>query len=437
MLTAALVERIVAETPGLTLEITAVEVDPVVALSLAETARSCEEWAQARGTSVRIEVQCADLIVSSAGFGATTQRDYDLVIMNPPYAKLGAASAERQALGSLGWDCPNRYAAFLALGVEALCNGGQLVAITPRSFANGPYFNTFRRQFLNSVAVNRLHTFESRSAVFEDTGVLQENIVFSVTKAGDREKVRITVSRDHRDVSSEYVVDYADLVRPGDLNGFIRITTNALEAAASEWMGKFSSSLSMLGVQVSTGRVVDFRVRQNLCGDPTPCDLPLVYPGNLRNGLVDWPRSIRKSQGFRILADSDRKALMPSGCYVLVKRFSVKEERRRIVAALWDPSRNGSQEIAFENHLNVFHRSGAGLDRELAWGLCLWLNGSLVDRFFRTFSGHTQVNATDLRSLRFPKEDVLRQLARQLDVLPEQAELDSLIDRLIQETVAV
>ena len=32
----------------------------------------------------------------------------------------------------------------------------------------------------------------------------------------------------------------------------------------------------------------------------------------------------------------------------------------------------------------------------------MWLNSSLVDEFFRTFSGHTHVNATDLRTMRFP-----------------------------------
>ncbi len=436
MLTAALVERIATEAPELVVEVHAVEVDPALLPSLDATARMCEKWAAGHGVRVRVDVRREDLIESSTGFGAALARDYDLVIMNPPYGKLAASSAARRALATLGWESPNLYAAFLALGVEALRDGGQLVAITPRSFANGPYFGRFRRRLLDSTTINQVHTFESRSTVFADTGVLQENVVFAATRGSEHDKVRITMSRDHTDLASEYLVEYDDLVVPDDPNGFIRIVTSADDTAVAERMVSLPATLPALGVQVSTGRVVDFRARENLFDVPADGDHPLVYPGNLKSGLVEWPKSIRKAQAFRLQKDENRKALMPSGFYVVVKRFSAKEERRRIVAALWDPARNGEQDIAFENHLNVFHRSGAGLDRELGWGLCLWLNGSLVDRFFRTFSGHTQVNASDLRSLRFPREESLRLLARGIETLPAQADLDDLIDRATKETTA-
>lgn len=436
MLTAALVERVVAEAPGLRLEVLAVEVDSDVMPSLEATASLCESWAQDRGVTVRVTARCADLIETSTGLSAVSDGDFDLVVMNPPYGKLAASSAARRALASLGWESPNLYAAFLALGVETLHKGGQLVAITPRSFANGPYFSKFRRRLLDLVAIDRVHTFESRSTVFADTAVLQENLVLSATRSGTGGNVHITASRDHTDVASDYFVAYDDLVLPDDPNGFVRIVTNAEDTAVAERMAALPTMLPALGLQVSTGRVVDFRARENLSEEPTPSDYPLVYPGNLRRGGVEWPLPIRKAQGFHLVAETDRKALMPSGFYVVVKRFSAKEERRRIVAALWDPERNGARDIAFENHLNVFHSGGLGLDRPLAWGLCLWLNGSLVDRFFRTFSGHTQVNASDLRSLRFPDQATLRALAGAADTLPEQKDLDALIDRAVRQPVA-
>jgi adenine-specific DNA-methyltransferase len=58
----------------------------------------------------------------------------------------------------------------------------------------------------------------------------------------------------------------------------------------------------------------------------------------------------------------------------------------------------------------------------------------MVDNFFRTFSGHTQVNATDLRALRFPSLSALRSLGHMQEMLlPRQDE----IDRLIMDTISV
>ena len=47
-----------------------------------------------------------------------------------------------------------------------------------------------------------------------------------------------------------------------------------------------------------------------------------------------------------------------------------------------------------------------------AYGLSVFLNSTAVDEYFRRFSGHTQVNATDLRLLRYPELDKLKQLGR-------------------------
>lgn len=245
----------------------------------------------------------------------------------------------------------------------------------------------------------------------------------------------MTSSRGHLDASSEYLADYNDLVRPEDPHQFLRIPSEGSEAAAA--MLAAPCTLSDLGISVSTGRVVDFRARGNLRDEPGERWVPLIYPANLRSGRVEWPRQIRKAQAFAVLDDNDQKALLPSGCYVLVKRFSAKEERRRIVAAVWDPEVNGSLQVAFENHLNVFHESGHGLTRDVAYGLSLWLNSTATDEYFRTFSGHTQVNATDLRTLRFPGLGSLRRLSQAAaQSLPAQGDLDRLVEEVLGAEIA-
>lgn len=430
-LTAALVARVFRESPALELEIVAVEIDPEVGNHLRETLTDLTETARTLGVEVAAETVLGDYVELSTSLTtkpAVLARAFDLVIMNPPYRKLRHNDAHRRALLRQGVECPNLYAAFLALGAAALDQGGQLVAITPRSFANGPYFGQFRRFLLDWLSLDRLHIFQSRSTVFSDTGVLQENVVFSGTRHGSNDKVVLSVSRGHTDKSVERVVSYSEVVRPGDKQHFIRILSDDGDTAVAATMSALPATLPDLDIRVSTGKVVDFRARENLRKIPEPGAVPLIYPGNVRTGVIEWPREIRKNQAFAVLSASDhQKYLLPSGHYVIVKRFSAKEERRRVVAAVWDPGLHVSA-IAFENHLNIFHADGAGLDRDLAVGLSYWLNSSIVDDFFRTFSGHTQVNATDLRTLRFPALGALKALGHgQETLLPAQDEVDRLV----------
>jgi hypothetical protein len=52
--------------------------------------------------------------------------------------------------------------------------------------------------------------------------------------------------------------------------------------------------------------------------------------------------------------------------------------------------------------LNVFHEHRQGLPETIAHGLAVFLNTTAVDDHFRSFSGHTQVNATDLKLMKYP-----------------------------------
>lgn len=77
-----------------------------------------------------------------------------------------------------------------------------------------------------------------------------------------------------------------------------------------------------------------------------------------------------------------RKWLLQRGCYT--KRFSAKEERRRLVAYVVEPEHLPHEHYGFENHLNVFHSGKTALSAELAHGLALFLNSTAADEYFRT-----------------------------------------------------
>jgi hypothetical protein len=94
-----------------------------------------------------------------------------------------------------------------------------------------------------------------------------------------------------------------------------------------------------------------------------------------------------------------------------VRRFSSKEEKHRVVASVVAPTTFADAlMLGFENHLNVFHENKHGLPEALAHGLAVFLNTTAVDEYFRRFNGHTQVNATDLRLIKYPPRNILIEL---------------------------
>jgi adenine-specific DNA-methyltransferase len=376
-LAATLTARVIRETPEIALDIVAVELDPTIVPDLVETLQDCAEVCAVHGVEATTACLTADFpahVTGVAGVAATAgplARPFDLVIMNPPYKKLPSGSPLRRRLAAGGVICPNLYSAFLAAGVLVLDHGGQLVSITPRSFANGPYFNDFRRFFFDRLAVDRIHIFESRSTIFSDSSVLQENVILSTTLGGARGgAVTLSSSRGHEDESRSRAVPYDAVLDPTDRNRVLHVHANEEDTSVAKIMSTVPCTLDEIGVGVSTGRVVDFRAREFLYDYAAAETVPLVYPGNLRDGEVHWPATIRKPQAIARRAET-AKLLLPNERFVLVKRFSAKEERRRIVAAVYQPPDPPASEVGFENHLNVFHRDGRGLTPEFAAGLCL------------------------------------------------------------------
>ena len=95
--------------------------------------------------------------------------------------------------------------------------------------------------------------------------------------------------------------------------------------------------------------------------------------------------------------------LYPSGFYCVVRRFSSKEEKRRVVASVVDPAPSRVRPCWVSRIISVFHDDRRGLTADIARGLAVFLNTTAIDQYFRRFNGHTQVNATDLKGMKYPK----------------------------------
>ena len=418
------------------------ELEPLMENYLKTTLDDCAITSKIKGIHFSGTVKQIDFIEwgveklnTKGGFFEESIPKFTHCIMNPPYKKIRSDSDHRTWLRQIGIETSNLYSGFLSIAIKMLSPNGEMVAIVPRSFCNGPYFRPFRKLLLKNMAINHLHVFEDRDQAFKDDDILQENIILHAIKGAEQGNVVITSSSGFEfDEMTQRDVPFMKVVKPDDPDRFIHIAISELDQMVIDRISVFSNSLKDIDIEVCTGPVVDFRLLDDINQVAEEGACPLVYPGHFSNNYVEWPNQEGKKPNS--IYDSKRSSrwLMENGWYVLTRRFSSKEENRRIVAALHNPDKVPGQKIGFENHLNVFHQGKKGLEPEIAKGLSIFLNSTLLDLYFRQFSGHTQVNATDLRMLHYPDLNTLRRLGAHLSgIFPGQDEIDLILDKEIDD----
>ncbi|MFD2165166.1 Eco57I restriction-modification methylase domain-containing protein [Thalassotalea euphylliae] len=434
-LTTALVERALKEFRPTAINANAWEIEDVLIENLNHSFALCQEASDEFQVAFHSEVSQVDFIqnavdIINARKAGEETATYNKAILNPPYLKIAAASKERKNLRSVGVETGNLYSCFVTLALMLLEEGGELVAITPRSFCNGPYFNDFRRILLDGNNLSKLHIFESRKKAFKGDKVLQENVIFHIVKGETQGQVEITSSTCADDPEPIFrIAEYNEVVNPNNPDHFIHIVTNDEQAAIATRIGGMPCSLIDLGIEASTGKVVDFRTKPNLRHDPEEDTVPLIYPMHFNNCMIEYPVESKKKPNAIALNNKTMKQMVPNGTYILTKRLTSKEETRRIVAGLYTADLADVEVVGFENKTNYFHADGQPLEMDFAKGLWVYLNSNIVDQYFRQFNGHTQVNATDLRTLRYPTREQLITMGRQVETF-NQEQFDALVEGL-------
>ena len=378
---------------------------------------------------IKAHIHAADFI-EDATFSVqfSSNNRYTHAILNPPYKKISTNSKHRKLLRMVGIETVNLYTAFVALTVLLMGKGGEVVAIIPRSFCNGSYYRPFRNLILRTCSIRQLHLFKSRNKAFQDDEILQENVIIHLVKGEPQGSVIVSTSHDAKFLDYQQTAfDAAVIVKPNDIEQFIHIPTATGQTNVPKLC---AHTLCDIGLEVCTGPVVDFRLKEYWRDEPTKDTCPLIYPHHFSDGTLCWPKSHKKPNALQLSSDVS-KWLMPRGHYVLVKRFSAKEERRRLVAYHLPYETLDAAHIGFENHWNVFNVGKRGLDEDIAKGLTIFLNSTILDEHLRVFSGHTQVNATDLRNMPYPSREQLRKLGQRAKDQPnDQASIDRLLEEL-------
>lgn len=354
------------------------------------------------------EEQNFDFEIRTDNYLTTPSREeeFDYIIGNPPYKKIGKDEAEAKALPHVCHGAPNLYFLFWAKAIETLRDNQELVYIIPRSWTSGAYFAKFREYLFSHCVITHLHLFASRDKVFGGESVLQETIIVKVKKTTERpHTVRITSSStsefaDVREFQAPYNVVVAN-------NQYVFLVTDEQESTTLNRLSHLDGTLSSIEHPMKTGIIVDFRTREVLRDMPSEDTFPLFYSQHIRNGRVEWP--VGKEDEY---ISTDRAGFLQENTnYLLVKRFTAKEERRRLQCGIYLQSDHPEfAHISTQNKVNFIKCETP----EFAYGLYVLMNSTIYDTYYRILNGSTQVNSTEINNMPVPDAATITAMGRQL-----------------------
>ncbi len=124
-----------------------------------------------------------------------------------------------------------------------------------------------------------------------------------------------------------------------------------------------------------------------------------------------------------------------NGTYVLLKRFSSKDEKRRLVSGVYLEKNHDCEFIGFGNKINYIGVDAGRLSKTESYGIAAVLNSTFMDKYFRCISGNTQVNATEIRVMKFPSREQVKEIGTQ--VLKLKLYSDNAVDMIVNAVLGI
>lgn len=366
------------------------------------------------------EIKTEDYILSQKSdfnedlFADKNAPKYDLIIGNPPYLRVLRNHPAAQSMPRIVHGAPNLYFIFAAISLFNLKKFAQMVYIIPRSWTSGAYFEAFRRYFLDVGKIEQLHLFVSRDKVFEQEQVLQETMILKVIKSDKApETVLVTSSQSNHDFTNitELDVPY-DTVVCGNSN-YVYLPTSEEDMMTIQKINKYSETLPDIGYKMKTGIVVDFRQWEELRKEPGEHIIPLFYSQHIKGGRVNHEPSGKE---YDWIIDTVPGLIQQNKDYVFCKRFTAKEERRRLQCGIYlSADFPEYSKIGTQNKINFVDRIDKGIiPEEMIYGIYALLNSTLFDQYYRILNGSTQVNSTEINSIPVPPIEMIELIGQKI-----------------------
>ena len=354
----------------------------------------------------------------------------DFVIGNPPYLKVNRLAEEAQAMSHVVYGAPNLYFLFASRSIENLRDKGELVYIIPRSWTSGAYFKAFRNFLFKKTTIEHIHLFISRDKVFEQETVLQETMIIKLKKEiGTANEIVISSTETNNDFNNiQEITVPKELVIGNDDNQYVYLVTNKEEVNVLKRLSVFHNTLPSLDMKMKTGLTVDFREREHLMDEPANDNVPMFFAQHLKDGRITFP--IGKHGEY---IDTRKSGLLQDNInYLFVKRFTSKEESRRLQSSIYlQDDFPTYKQISTQNKLNFITRNKKSLTKQMVYGLYCLFNSTLYDKYYRILNGSTQVNSTEVNTMPMPTLDGIVYLGQRLMVSNDLTE--KTCDRILEE----
>lgn len=414
VLSAALIEKLQKDNSIKHITLTCYENDPDILDVLHENLKWIKDNSKIQ---IDYEVKSENYILSqdfdyNGLIGANQKPEkYDMVIGNPPYMKIAKDAPEAKAMPDVCYGAPNLYFLFASMGVFNLKTDGEMVYIIPRSWTSGAYFKKFRKKFLKECILEHIHLFVSRDKVFDKESVLQETIIIKIKKTGIKpNNICITTSKTSKDFSNitAFKAPYDTVV--SGIDKYVFLVTNSEEVDTIKKLNNWHYTLSELGIPMKTGLTVDFRNKDALRSKDEEKAVPLFYSQHIKNGKVIFP--IGKEREYIVTNQSG--LLQDNTNYLFVKRFTAKEERRRLQCGVYLSRRYPKyNKISTQNKIN-FIGGMKDLSECIIYGLYVLFNSTLYDSYYRILNGSTQVNSSEINSMPVPSLATIEEMGKSL-----------------------
>jgi len=330
---------------------------------------------------------------------------FDIIIGNPPYDVIDSQHEEKENLRKLYADSiygrANLYGLFFHRSLQLLRKGGSLVFINPRTLLADSYFINLRRFLLWHSQFKQICNIVDRHNTFES--VLQACIITHLSRVSSTDNYKVLLREVFRPADLFSAKTTTDMpiktVVQDDKRGICLVVSRHPETySLIRKMLNHRATMLDYKCEAKTGPIQWDLFKKYFVSNHCAGAVRLIWAENIQRYEFVVSASKRVGKEWLVLPKNDKRVPNITSPTVLCQRTTADEQERRIIAAIFDPNKQGTTGAFNENDTNYISIP----DYQTALLVLGLINSKLYDYCFRCFNSNTHVSGGELNALPMP-----------------------------------